>query len=157
LYWNIRASDITEQGRYDLRLTPVEPDQTTSSQDELTAIGPSIIQTVEVSPALIQAQEIDLRVFPPEKIITPGMASYNDQLDILFKKDEELRSEFYIFTLSGALVYQIEEEPERLSGNWYKYSWGGQDTGDRLCPSGLYIYLLQMGAETTKGTCVVAR
>jgi hypothetical protein len=155
-FWNVFASGITETGRYELRLTPVAPNNTDQ------AVGPSKnSDSLELDLNLLEINRVDVIILPPERIITPGLAGYNDTLDVLFRAPEVSRSRFAIFDLGGYRVYETENSHQELGNGWRKYTWNGKAdnrSGGRVVEDGLYIYLLLAdGKLVKKGTFALAR
>ena len=157
-FWNLFLSGIEAEGKYDLLLTPI------ARIEGEHPVGPPYQVEISIDPPPVLEGGTQVRISPPERIITPGLAGYNDQLEVLFRPVdadslEPSNWQFSVYSLSSVQLFVADGETslQSLSNGWYKCSWDGRDQQGFLFPSGLYIYFLRIRDEIKKGTFVIAR
>jgi hypothetical protein len=142
----LHSIDTPTGGIYQLQWTPVLG---------VAPVGPAILTTHTVS------SQPPVKIFPESRIITPAHVGYNDTLSVLVQDDSVTSSRFAIFDLGGFRVYEAAENSHRtLANGWVLYTWNGRagnQSGGQVAGDGLYIYLLIVDGQITKGTFALAR
>ena len=82
---------------------------------------------------------------------TPNGDNINDRINFKYTAPADLKVKLSVYDLSGNKIFAIE----KVSGE--EVYWEGKNDRDDLQEGGLYMYVLEIGAERTKGTIVLAK
>ncbi|MDP6746241.1 MAG: cohesin domain-containing protein [Candidatus Poribacteria bacterium] len=158
--------DDTDLAEDDEEVMPLPP----LRAEEIVAAGPFYDQTVTIQSVEKIGKGLVHQIDPPSRIITPGLATYNDQFILSFRGERPIvESRFSIYTPSGQLIFETDQAEQQ--NQWWRFIWNGKTQQGALLPSGAYFYVLTAGytdsaavtstddlpPDIIKGVCVIAR
>jgi len=158
--------DDTDLAEGDEEVMPLPP----LRAEEIVAAGPFYDQTVTIQSVEKIGKGLVHQIDPPSRIITPGLATYNDQFILSFRGERPIvESRFSIYTPSGQLIFETDQAEQQ--NQWWRFIWSGKTQQGALLPSGAYFYVLTAGytdsaavtstddlpPDIIKGVCVIAR
>jgi hypothetical protein len=124
---------------------------------------PGLWQSVEAAtrranivmlPALIDATQLigDFSISSP--VLTPNGDGVNDQVQIRFVafKVEQSTPQIQIFDLAGRKLAQLTAST--VEGSTSTFTWSGREADGNLVLPGIYLYLIDLGAEAGKDTAL---
>ncbi|MBU0952338.1 MAG: gliding motility-associated C-terminal domain-containing protein [Elusimicrobia bacterium] len=99
------------------------------------------------------------KIFPYEKKFFPNPFSPNgdgklDCAQISFSLPAPEKVSLWIYDLTGRLIRTLVEDEEMTKVN---VSWDGKNDSGEAASIGVYIYILKIGSEKTRGTVVLVK
>ena len=92
---------------------------------------------------------------PYPRVITPNDPSQNNRVFWFFDNPSGDPVSGTIYDIRGAKVRDLVVDGSSPTSN--SLVWNGHDSRGAVVPSGVYLYKITAGKETTTGTVVVAR
>lgn len=97
----------------------------------------------------------EIKNIRPDKIFSPNNDGWNDYLEIEYINLEDALIHGKIFDIRGRFVAEMKK-----SITEEKLIWDGKDKDGNICPSGVYIYQIEITGPESKilnGTCVLVK
>jgi hypothetical protein len=168
---DIRADSLFISLPFAVRTDSIETSFTTRVQHNATVFAldlgssahPGLWQSVEAAarrsnivilPDLIGATQLIGDFSISSKVLTPNGDGINDQVQIDFVafKIERGTPHIQVFDLSGRSIVQLR--PTATQGATHTFTWFGHNEAGELVQPGIYLYRIDLGAETGEDTAL---
>ncbi|MFT7692961.1 MAG: hypothetical protein ACI8P2_001588, partial [Candidatus Latescibacterota bacterium] len=168
---DIRADSLFISLPFAVRTDSIETSFTTRVQHNATVFAldlgssahPGLWQSVEAAarrsnivmlPDLIGATQLIGDFSISSKVLTPNGDGINDQVQIDFVafKIERGTPHIQVFDLSGRSIVQLR--PTATQGATHTFTWLGYNEAGELVQPGIYLYRIDLGAETGEDTAL---